>query len=71
MNQTPQKRSDIGGQAQKESIVVWIIILMAPAPIIDPFPAWKPILFLCHIDTAKGKKYEIPLVGSLSCVFVK
>ena len=32
----------IGGQAQKESIMGGIIIFMTPAPIIDPFPAWKP-----------------------------
>ena len=61
----------VGWQAQKESIMDVIFIVLMPAPIIDPFPAWKPFLFLCHIDTAKGKKYEIPLVGSLSCVFVK
>ena len=32
----------IGGQAQKESIMGGIIILLTPAPLIDPFPAWKP-----------------------------
>ena len=44
----------IRGQAQKESILGGIIILPTPAPIIDPFPAWKPTLF--YKDTAKGKK---------------
>ena len=33
-----------GGQAQRESIIGVIIIL--PAPIIDPFPAWKPPIYL-------------------------
>ena len=32
-----------------------IIILLTTAPIIHPFPAWKPSLY--HIDTANGKKY--------------
>ena len=31
-----------GGQAQKESILGGIIILLTPAPITDPFSAWKP-----------------------------
>ena len=29
-------------------------ILLAPTPITDPFPAWKPPL--CHKEPAKGKK---------------
>ena len=34
----------IGGQAQKESIMGGIIILLTPALLIliDPFPTWKP-----------------------------
>ena len=32
----------IGGLAQKESIIGGIITLPRPAPIIHPFPAWKP-----------------------------
>ena len=41
----------IGGQAQKEST---IIILLTPAPIIDPFPAWKTPLN--HKEPGKDKK---------------
>ena len=33
------KDTVIGGQAQKQSIMGAIIILLTPAPIIDPFPA--------------------------------
>ena len=36
------KDTVIGGQAQKESIMGGITILRSPAPVIDPFPAWKP-----------------------------
>ena len=31
-----------GGNAHKGSIEGVIIILLTPAPVIDPFPAWKP-----------------------------
>ena len=34
----------IGGQVQEESIRGGINIMLTPAPIIDPFPAWKPPL---------------------------
>ena len=34
----------IGGQAQKESTMGGIIILLTPAPLIDPLRAWKPPL---------------------------
>ena len=40
--QAYHKDTVIGGQAQIEYIIGGIIILMTPAPIIDPFPAWKP-----------------------------
>ena len=33
------KDTVIGGQAQKQSIMGAVIILLTPAPIIDPFPA--------------------------------
>ena len=59
----------LGGHAQKESIMGGIIILLTQAPVIDPFPAWKPPLF--HKDTAKGKKCRLyGALGSLSCVFM-
>ena len=59
----------LGGHAQKESIMGGIIILLTPAPVIDPFTAWKPPLF--HKDTAKGKKCRLyGALGSLSCVFM-
>ena len=48
------KDTVIGGQAQKESIMGGIIILLRPAPIVDPFSAWTT--HLCHKDTAKGEK---------------
>ena len=51
-----RKDTLIGGQARKESTMGGIIILLRPAPTIDPFPAWK--LSLCHQDTAKGKKFH-------------
>ena len=35
------KDTVISGQAQKESIIGGIVILLNPAPIIDPFPTWK------------------------------
>ena len=57
----------IGGHAQKESISCRIIILLTPAPIIDPFRAWKPPL--CHKDTVKGKTL-VGGLGALSCVFM-
>ena len=59
----------IGGHVQKESIMCGIIILLTPAPIIDPFRAWKPPL--CHKDTARGKKCpKSGALGALSCVFM-
>ena len=58
-----------GGQAQKESLIDGIIILLTPAPIIDSFPALKAPL--CHKESVKGKKcpYQGAL-GALSCVFM-
>ena len=47
----------------------WIIILLTPAPIIDLFRAWKPLL--CHKEQAKGKKCPLEdALGALSCVFM-
>ena len=40
------KDTVIGGQTQKESIMGGIIILLTPAPIIDPFPARKPPILM-------------------------
>ena len=40
------QRPEIGGQAQRESTMGGIIILLTPAPIIDPFPAWKPAIIM-------------------------
>ena len=31
-----------GGHVQKESLKGGIIILLTPAPVVDPFSAWKP-----------------------------
>ena len=42
----------IGGQAQNYSVMGGIVILLTPAPVINPFPAWKSPLF--HKDKAKG-----------------
>ena len=51
----------IGGHAEEDSVMGGCVILLTPALIIDPFPAWKPPL--CHKDTAKGKKGAL---GALS-----
>ena len=39
-----------------ETIMDGIVIVLTPAPIIDPFRAWKSKSPLCHKDTAKFKK---------------
>ena len=52
---------------QKESIMGGIIILMTPAPIIDPFPAQSHLSF-CSKEPAKGKKGPKHLVGGFGCL---
>ena len=46
-------------QAQKESIMGGIIILLTPAPVIDSFRAWKASL--CHKDTASWCQQHLNL----------
>ena len=46
------KHTMIDGHEQKESTLDGIIIQLTPAPILDPFRAWKPHLSLTH----KSKK---------------
>ena len=53
----PHEDTVIGGQAQKESAMGGIIILLTPAPIIDPFPAWKPPILMLK-EPVKDKKYS-------------
>ena len=40
------KDTVMGGQAQKESSMGGIIILLTPPSLIDPFPAWKPPILM-------------------------
>ena len=55
------KDTVIGGQAQKESIDGGII--MTPAPIIDPFSAWKPPFLIPDAIKNQRKARNAPIRG--------
>ena len=55
----------IAWQAQKESIMGGIIVLMTPAPIIDPFSAWKPPILM---PKRHSERQDVLLAGGFGCL---
>ena len=63
----------IGGDSKEESIMVGIIVVLTPAPLKKPFPAWKPLIHPYAIKTqlkAKNDPSREGDLGALSCVFM-
>ena len=58
----------IGGQAQKESIIGVIITLLMPAPIKDPFPAWKPPILMPQRTSERQEMSRVEGFGCLQLV---